>query len=137
MAVSTKTLYETDFVEWTARTAELLRERRFEELDLELLVEEVEELGLDWKHAVHSQLTRLLMHLIKLRIQPDRSSASWRASIVSARSEIAIYIEDAPSLRRYAERTLSRAFHAAVKSAIEETGIKPKRGTLPVDCPYS
>src|SRR5438067_2307597 len=42
MGATTKTLYETDFVEWCARTAELLRERRFDEVDLENLVEEVE-----------------------------------------------------------------------------------------------
>ncbi len=35
MGVTTKTLYDTDFVEWTARTAELARSGRLSELDLE------------------------------------------------------------------------------------------------------
>lgn len=33
----TRTLYETDFVEWTARTAELLREGRLHKADPEHL----------------------------------------------------------------------------------------------------
>jgi len=45
MGITTKTLYDTDFVEWTARTAELQREGRFEDIDLENLAEEVEDLG--------------------------------------------------------------------------------------------
>ena len=35
MAVIAKTLYGTDFAEWSAQTAELLRERRFDEIDIE------------------------------------------------------------------------------------------------------
>ena len=38
-------LYDTDFVEWSDRTAQLLKERRWEEIDLENLIEEVNSLG--------------------------------------------------------------------------------------------
>jgi hypothetical protein len=40
-----KALYEEDFYVWTQRHAELLRARRFKELDLEHPVEEAAELG--------------------------------------------------------------------------------------------
>jgi hypothetical protein len=55
MATTTKSLYDTDFVEWTARTAELLREGRFDEVDLEHLAEEVEDLGRSDRAAVSSK----------------------------------------------------------------------------------
>ena len=45
MDVVTKSLYDTDFVEWTAHAVELLRQRRFDEIDLENLIEEIEDLG--------------------------------------------------------------------------------------------
>ena len=38
-------LYERDFVRWTARNADLLRERRFDEIDFEHIAEEIEDLG--------------------------------------------------------------------------------------------
>lgn len=52
----TKTLYDTDFVEWAAATAELLRERRFDDVDWEHLIEEIVSLGQSDEHAVRSQL---------------------------------------------------------------------------------
>jgi len=83
MSTATKTLYETDFVEWADHTAELLRQGKFAEVDLEHLIEEVEGLAESDRHGVRSQMVRLLMHLIKLRIQPEREVTSWRTSIVN------------------------------------------------------
>jgi hypothetical protein len=100
MSTATKTLYETDFVEWTDHTAELLRQGKFDEVDLEHLIEEVEGLAGSDRHAVRSQLLRMLMYLIKERIQPERAGSSWRASIVNAQQEIHLVLEDSPSLRR-------------------------------------
>ena len=59
-------LYDTDFVEWADKTAVLLRQGRFDELDIENLIEEVESLGNSERKALRSQLTRLLMHLLKV-----------------------------------------------------------------------
>ena len=41
MAVIAKTLYGTDFAEWAAHTAELLRQRRFDEIDVENVADEI------------------------------------------------------------------------------------------------
>ena len=40
-----KNLYDEDFYVWAMKQAELLRDKRFDELDLENLIEEVEDLG--------------------------------------------------------------------------------------------
>lgn len=45
MAVIAKTLYETDFAGWSAQTAELLLQRRFDEIDIENVAEEIRTLG--------------------------------------------------------------------------------------------
>ncbi len=37
--------YSTDFSSWISQTAQLLREQRWQELDLPKLIEEVEDLG--------------------------------------------------------------------------------------------
>lgn len=139
MATTTKTLYDTDFVEWTARTAQLLREGRFEEVDLENLAEEVEDLGKSDRSAVRSQLARMLLHLVKERIQPERSGASWRASIVGGRLEIDIKLEDSPSLRRHLQENLQKIYRRAVRDALQETNLTERARELdiPKDCPYT
>jgi hypothetical protein len=103
MATSTKSLYDTDFVEWAARTADLLRRGRLAGLDLENVAEEIEDLGKSERSAVRSQLRRMLVHLVKSRIQPERSGASWRGSVAGARTEILDHFVDSPSLRKHAE----------------------------------
>jgi hypothetical protein len=133
------TLYESDFVEWSARTAELLRERRFEEVDLENLAEEVAELGSNWEHAVESHLAHMLIAVIKQKIQPERDGSSWRTSISNARVELLIYCRKAPSLRRHLERVLPEAYQIAMHEALDETGLtsRAKRFGLPQDCPFT
>jgi len=58
-------LYQIDFVAWADETAKLLRQHRFEEVDLDALVEEVEGLAKRDHKAMRSQLQRLLIHLLK------------------------------------------------------------------------
>ena len=100
MGTTVKSLYDTDFVEWTAHTADLLRQGRFADVDLANLIEEIESLGRNDQDAVRSQLSRMLMHLVKQKIQPERWGKSWRQSIVDAAREIHIKLESSPSLRR-------------------------------------
>ncbi|HYW42267.1 MAG TPA: DUF29 domain-containing protein [Bryobacteraceae bacterium] len=138
MGTRTKTLYDTDFVEWTAHTAELLRSGRTGEVDMEHLVEEIEDLGKSERSAVLSQVARMLMHLVKERIQPERSGASWRTSIANAQIEIVFKLEDSPSLRRYLEEKLERAWLIAVKTAILETNLpRARHSEIPEKCPYT
>src|SRR5271165_7095839 len=94
-----KTLYDTDHLEWAEQTAELIRQRRFDDIDVEHLIEEVEYLAGNEKSAVKSQMRRLLVHLIKQGIEPRRDGASWRVSILSAQQELRDQIKDSPSLR--------------------------------------
>jgi hypothetical protein len=139
MGAATKTLYETDFVEWAAHTAKLLRARRFDEADLEHAAEEIEDLGRSERSAVASQLKRMLMHLVKQRIQPERDGASWRRSIADGRTEIESRIDDSPSLGRFAEEKLQQIYRRAVRDALLETGLTSQRDILdlPEACPYT
>jgi len=139
MATSTKSLYDIDFVEWATRTADLLRQGRFAELDLENVVEEIEDLGKSERSAVRSQLRRMLVHLLKSRIQPERSGASWRASVASARTEILDHFGDSPSLRKHAESNLRRIYREAVELALVETNLAGPTANpdIPEECPYT
>jgi hypothetical protein len=50
------------------------------------------------KRAVHSQLVRLMHHIIKWKIQPSKRSRSWAVSINDARNEIEDEKTYSPSL---------------------------------------
>jgi len=135
MATTTKALYETDFVEWTAQTAGLLRDGRLDEVDLEHVAEEIEDLGKSDQRAVRSHLSRLLKHQIKRQIQPERDGPSWRESITTSREELGYLLADSPSLRRFLEKNLQGIYRRALKDALFETGLKS--AGLPRDCPYA
>jgi len=81
----------------------------------------------------------MLMHLVKQAIQPEKEGSSWRRSIADARAEIESKLENSPSLRRHLEGALQRVYRAAVKQALDETGVTMKvaRQAIPEVCPYS
>ena len=135
MATTTKTLYDTDFAEWSAHTAKLLRAGRLNELDLENVAEEIESLGISQRSAIRSQLTRMLKHKVKQMIQPEREGTSWRGSIAGALLKIRVHLENSPSLRPYLEQNLQQFYQDAVKLAVIETGLE--HAQIPEKCPWT
>ena len=126
--------YDNDFSAWIQYTAQLLRERRWDEIDLEQLIEEVEDLGKSERSAIKSQLDRVLLHLLKWELQPQRRTDSWLDSITDARNQIERTIEDSPSLRRYPMEQLDACYQRARRRAAKQTGLP--LSTLPAECLY-
>ena len=127
--------YLADFNAWIAQTTQLLREHRWHEIDVTHLIEEVEDLGKSERRAIASQLTRLLLHLLKWQYQPQRRSDSWLDSITDARTQIALAIEDSPSLNAYPAEQLEASYQRARRQAAKQTSIELSffRNT----CPYA
>ncbi len=128
------TTYTTDFNLWSQQTAQLLRERRWQEIDLEYLIEEVEDLGKSERRGISSQLTRLVLHLLKWQYQPQRRSDSWLDSITDARTQIELAIQDSPSLINYPEKQLDPSYQKARRQASKQTGIP--LSVFPEKCSY-
>jgi hypothetical protein len=116
--------YLLDFNHWVDETAQLLRDRHWQAIDLEHLIEEVENLGKSEKRAISSQLTRLLLHLLKWQFQPQRRSDSWLDSITDARTQIELALEDSPSLGSYPAQQLQQSYSRARRQAAQQTGIE-------------
>jgi hypothetical protein len=121
--MAVKDLYDRDFLEWTARNAELLRAGRLDEADLEHIAEEIEDMGKRQRHELRSRLRVLLMHLIKWQSQPEKRGPSWIRTIGTQRLEIADLLRDAPSLRTVIEESLPGVYQETVRLAARETGI--------------
>jgi hypothetical protein len=52
-------LYETDYHRWAKETAAALRQRRFEDIDVEVTAEEIEDLGKSESHSLESAVEQL------------------------------------------------------------------------------
>jgi Domain of unknown function DUF29 len=128
-------LYETDFYAWTQEQARLLRERRWDDLDLENLVDEVESVGGSEKREIRNRLTKLLAHLLKWQYQPGLRGASWRATIRDQRRELAEIVRDSPSLRGYVNGQVQERYTSGRLEAAEQTGIA--FGLFPEECPFA
>lgn len=128
------TTYTQDYHQWAHDTVRLLRERRWQDVDVEHLIEEIEDLGKSERRGITSQLTRLLLHLLKWQYQPKRCSDSWLDSITDARLQIELAIQDSPSLQAYPSEQFAQCYLQARRSAARQTGLSPS--IFPTECPY-
>jgi len=135
LADDRQSLYERDFCLWLEQQAALLRDGRFDELDLANLIEEIEAMARKDKKAIKSNLVVLLTHLLKHQFQPEQRSSGWRGSIVEHRQRLRDDFEESPSLRPHAAAVFARAYADARERASAETGL-PLR-TFPRSSPYT
>ncbi|WP_338440993.1 DUF29 domain-containing protein [Synechococcus elongatus IITB4] len=70
--------YDQDLYSWAAEQAELLRLRRYEQVDWANVIEEIADLGKSEYRALVSALKQLTLHRLKGHYQPDRRSRSWQ-----------------------------------------------------------
>jgi len=126
--------YDRDLTLWAKDTAQLLRERRWDAIDWEHLIEEVEDLGKSERSAIASQMERIMVHLLKWQYQPQRRSDSWLDSINDGRSQIRRKIEDSPSLRSHPEQVLEKEYVRARREAARQTGLEIS--VFPELCPF-
>lgn len=83
------------------------------------------------RQAVKSQLTRLMMHIIKWKIQPDKRSRSWIIFILDARDAIEESQEEMPSLNReFIELLWDQCFVKAKRKAEAEMNFKSNISSL-------
>ena len=128
-------LYERDIVLWSERMVELLREGRFDELDLENLIDEVGDLGKRERDRLLSSIRLILHHLLKWEYQPEKRSRSWAKTIQRERVNIQGYLEETPSLRRVISTAgIETTYKTARRHAAIEADLPLK--TFPSSCPY-
>ncbi len=77
--------YEEDFYAWALNNADLLRQGRFTEIDVDNIAEELESMGRSERRQLANRLEVLLAHLLKWRYQPARRGNGWRYTISECR----------------------------------------------------
>ncbi len=129
------TRYDQDFYAWTQEQATLLKEKRFTELDLENLVEEVESMGRSEKRELESRLSVLMAHLLKWYYQPENRSRSWHATILEQRKELAKLLRENSSLHPVLHAEYLERYAVARLRAVQETNLPVE--TFPLQCPWT
>jgi hypothetical protein len=136
-AIALTELYETDFVLWTEKTAELLRQKNYDAVDWENVIEEIASMGKNDRRTVRSLLTRLIEHLLKLAYwesERERNARHWLGEIAIFRRDLETEIETT-TLANHARDCFESAYLSARKGLIAAGYIK--KSTIPLEPSFS
>lgn len=107
-------LYERDFCLWVEDTASKLKGRKFEQLDLENLIEEIESLARRDRRELKNRLDILLNHLLKrCYIPTPENYRGWELTIREQRKQLQRLLEESPSLQSYLLEVSDEIWQAA------------------------
>ncbi len=132
--LSLSRLYDLDYLRWIEKNLEYLRQKQYDKVDWENLLEEIEDMGKNEKRALESNLIVLLLHLLKWQYRPEKRKGSWESSILEHRRRVRKSLQESPGLQPYIVAIFDGCYLEAVKQARAETGLP--RDTFPVRCPY-
>lgn len=127
--------YNQDFYKWAMHSAELIREKKFSEIDIEHIAEELESMGRNNKRELTNRLSILMAHLLKWKYQQIRRSKSWMLTIKNQRFEIEDLLDESPSLKQEISAKFDHAYQKALLLAAAETGIEESE--FPKNSPFS
>ncbi|MDG2990107.1 DUF29 domain-containing protein [Candidatus Synechococcus calcipolaris G9] len=128
-------LYETDTMEWLEATINLLKNRQFEILDLENLIEELEDLGNEKHHRVESLLEQIIRHLLLIEfwdMERDHNINHWRSEVIGFRTQLRRRLT--ANLRNHLKQHIDSIYQDAFKYVKAKTGFNIE---FPENCPYT
>lgn len=127
--------YDKDFYKWGLSQANFLKLGQFDKIDIENIAEEIESLSKSQRSSLRNHLVNLLLHMLKVLMQPEKHTRSWELSILNAREKIEDILADSPSLKPEIKTMLDRAYERSVTKASLQTGIAVKK--FPKECPWA
>ncbi|WP_257292751.1 DUF29 domain-containing protein [Endozoicomonas sp. ONNA1] len=122
-------LYHTDPYKWLSEQVNLLANKRFNELDIENLIEELELNKSDKIDRLESQLKVLIQHLLKMEYQTtvlrdsvatERVLKGWRKTVRNTRDEIKRLLKKYPTVYQYRDEAIAEIYADAKRGAIDE-----------------
>ncbi len=144
-----KELYNKDFPLWVEINANLLREGKYDKVDWENLIEEIEDMGLRHLEACISYLAIILEHLYKWDYLKDiadktanegRGGHKWIKSIENSRIKLKALYRKYPSLKYKTPAEIDKAWidaKAELEVWLNDNGYSPEQFNIPEDCPYT
>ena len=127
--------HDKDVYGWAIHTAQLLKDKKMNELDFDNIIEEMEALGRSEKYELINRLSLVISHLLKWQYQPTMRGHSWIYSIKEQRKQSKIHLKDNPSLKSKLDEILRDAYDVAISKAAKETALDET--AFPQECPYT
>jgi len=147
-----KTLYEKDFYKWIIENVELLKNKEFDLVDWDNVIEELQSMGISEFRSVISFMAIILEHLYKwenFRGNENMGNILVR-SILSSRNQIYDLFEESPSLKNKVKEEIELAWKSADRRLLnwfkypENKHLahkyfkrKPTEKDFPEKCPYT
>jgi hypothetical protein len=146
-----KDLYKKDFVLWVEENLKLLRDRQFDKVDWENLLEEIEDLARKYVDDALVLMAKILAGLYRYENFKEDGMGAWVMIVNDSRAKLERLFERMPSLRNKAVGELETAWRFAVidmmfyykhpssGKLIEKyfSGKEPTEKDFPKQCPYS
>jgi hypothetical protein len=129
-----KELYETDNSLWLEETIELLKQKQFNQLDLENLIEELISLGKRDLSKAKSLLRQIIIHLLLLQywqVEYERNYRHWIGEIKTFRYDLNNHLTT--NLINKLQDDLGNIY----ESAVDFVQVKTDLTIFPVKCPYT
>ena len=129
-------LYEKDYHLWLEETIKLLKEKEFNQIDLDHLIEELESLSRRDKAKVVSLLKQIIIHLLFLQFWTEEiqdNQNHWEAELIAFSDQLNRLLTT--NLRNYLESELETVYQNAVKIAAKKMNYNVNQ--FPEQCPYT
>ncbi|MDB9405424.1 DUF29 domain-containing protein [Microcystis aeruginosa CS-1036] len=129
-------LYEREYDRWLSETIELLKNRQFDRVDYEHLIEELAAWGRGKKTAVKSLILSIIIQLLLYQFwttEREKNSNHWAAEIITFRVQLEYKLTTNLSKFLELELELEDIYENARLIAEKKTGLK----NLPIIFPYS
>ena len=127
--------HNEDVYGWAIHTANLLRNKKMDDVDFENIIEEIEVLGRSEQHELKNRLSLVIMHLLKWQYQSEKRTRSWELTIEEQRLQAAACLEVSPSLKSNLDEILRKAYKIGKIKALKETELD--ENVFPQQCPYT
>jgi len=147
-----KQLYNKDFYQWIMENVELLKNKDFDLVDWENVIDELESMGRSELSSAISFMTVILEHLYKYEHFRDNNTMGngWIKSILNSRYRLIKIFDKNPSLEKKAEESISEAWEDSIRKMItwfkypdnhnlakKYFGKTPTEQDFPKICPYT
>lgn len=127
--------HDEDFYGWAMANATLLKQKKYQEADMDMIIEELEEMGGSNENQLINRLGVLIAHLLKWQFQSELRGRSWEGTIEEQRHKIKRLIKKNPSLKTKIPEAVEEAFSDSKSIIKKDTPLDLK--LLPAECPYT
>lgn len=142
-----KELYSKDYPLWLEMNINLIKEKSYEDVDWENLVEELEDMGRRHLDEAISRMVVILVHLYKIdsfrhltKAGFEKGGHGWIKTIVNQRRHLNALLKAYPSIKAKLPDEVERAWTLSIPYIVEEAenlGVQIDENSIPQKSPYS